>query len=67
VGIEYSPALNIEFLKTSFNLSINQFELTDVVRQLEDSAILENATYLRQKIHINNSEPPFFIKIIMLI
>lgn len=62
VGIEYSPALNIEFLKTSFNLSINQFELTDVVRQSEDSAILENATYLRQKIHINNSEPPFFIK-----
>ncbi len=46
VGLSISPALDEEELK-SFNLEIMSCELTDVVRQTEDSGILANATYLR--------------------
>ena len=48
-----SPALNSDFLKNSYNLKINEYEIIDVVRQTEESGILYNATEVRNCI-INN-------------
>lgn len=48
VGSDFSPALNIEYLKFHFSsLDIQQAQLTEVLRQTEDSDILFNATKLR--------------------
>ncbi len=47
VNSEYSPALNIEFLKHNYQLNIYSTELKQVARQKEDSGILYNATKLR--------------------
>lgn len=47
VGLENSPALDLKFLKQSYNLEINTFELTEVVRQAKQSGILVNATSIR--------------------
>ncbi len=60
VGLEYSPALDVDYLKSSFNLNITSHQLTEVVRQSKDSGILFNTTYLRQKITNNKISPPFF-------
>lgn len=60
VGIDLSPALDIEELEHFFNLKIHQLELTEVVRQEQDSGILENATQLRNQIRNNNLTAPFF-------
>lgn len=54
VGMEESPALNLKFLNASFRLKIRSCELTDVVRQEENSGILQNATLLRNAITTNN-------------
>lgn len=48
-----SPALNSEFLKTTYNINIDEYEISDVVRQSEESGILYNATVIRNTI-INN-------------
>jgi exodeoxyribonuclease-5 len=48
-----SPALNSDFLKNTYNLKINEYEIIDVVRQTEESGILYNATEIRNCI-INN-------------
>lgn len=50
VGADESPALNLDYLKSSFHLNIRTFELTEVVRQSLTSGILANATTIRQKI-----------------
>lgn len=47
VGMDESPALNIEYLKSSFQLDIQTFEMKEVVRQSLKSGILANATNLR--------------------
>lgn len=47
VGSEFSPALNISFLKQNYRLSLFNCELTRVARQREESGILYNATKLR--------------------
>ncbi len=60
VGLDISPALNVEYLKASFNFKISGFELTEVVRQTKESGILTNATYIRQHIKNNKTTPPFF-------
>jgi len=52
VGLAISPALDKKELQ-SFNLEIMSCELTDVVRQSEDSGILANATYLRNLLSEN--------------
>ena len=46
VGLSISPALDKEELQY-FNLEVTTCELTEVVRQSENSGILLNATYLR--------------------
>ncbi len=60
VGLDISPALNIEYLKASFGLDIQTFILKEVVRQSLSSGILANATKIRNKIEENSLEMPFF-------
>lgn len=60
VGMELSPALDEDFLFTSYHLNIEFNELSEVVRQAEDSEILTNATYLRGKIGLKNNDFPLF-------
>ena len=53
VGSDFSPALNLEYLTQNFlSLNIISHKLTEVLRQGENSLILENATLLRK----NNKE-----------
>jgi exodeoxyribonuclease V len=47
VGSEKSPALDIDYLRQKYTTTMAAVELTDVVRQAEESGILVNATYLR--------------------
>jgi len=56
VGTDISPALNEKYLKSSFHLHIDGFELTEVVRQEESSGILANATHIRQLINASGKE-----------
>lgn len=55
-----SPALNIDYLRSAFSLHIDSYELTDVVRQNQDSGILFNATILRSKIAQADFNLPLF-------
>lgn len=48
VGCENSPALDIEYLRNEFPVTIATYELTEVMRQALESGILFNATRLRQ-------------------
>lgn len=48
VGWENSPANDINVLKHGFGLTVAAYELTEVMRQEEESGILWNATALRQ-------------------
>ena len=56
-----SPALDLNFLEKSYDLKINQYEISDVVRQTEKSGILFNATQIRNC--ILNNELNFSFKI----
>ena len=47
VGLNRSPALDIDILRSDFGLRIATMELTEVVRQSVDSGILDYATQLR--------------------
>jgi exodeoxyribonuclease-5 len=60
VGLDVSPALNIEFLRASYPFQLDWHELTEVVRQAEDSGILSNATALRSDILAGESSKPKF-------
>jgi exodeoxyribonuclease-5 len=48
VGSDESPALNIQFLQSSYHLNISWHELKQVARQGQESGILYNATNLRE-------------------
>ncbi len=50
VGSDYSPALDTKYLEHEFDLSIAEFELTEVLRQQKESGILRNATEIRNLI-----------------
>ena len=50
VGAAESPALSLEYLRANTPLHLFHSELTEVVRQREDSGILYNATLLRSQI-----------------
>ena len=50
VNSEESPALSKKYLKKHYKVKSIDFELTDVVRQEEESGILENATEIRNSI-----------------
>jgi exodeoxyribonuclease-5 len=60
VGVELSPALEEEYLKNSFGMNLDSFELTDVVRQSTESGILANATQLRNKLMSDQFDLPYF-------
>ncbi len=57
VGLNISPALDTYNLET-FGFKITQIELTQVIRQSQNSGILYNATYLRNLFKNNNIEIP---------
>ena len=50
VHLEISPALDEEKIEAHYNKQVICKELTQVVRQRENSLILKNATYLRNRI-----------------
>ncbi|HXC05552.1 MAG TPA: AAA family ATPase [Bacteroidia bacterium] len=50
VGLDVSPALDVEFMKKEYYLNADGYELNDVVRQAQDSGILQNATVIREMI-----------------
>ncbi len=60
VGLDESPALDLNYLNSSYPLQISTFELTEVVRQEKESGILANATSLRQQLKTGKYSPPFF-------
>ena len=60
VGLDHSPALDHEFLQRAYHLSIDTFELTEVVRQAKESGILVNATRVRQQIQAKQTTFPMF-------
>ncbi|WP_234734394.1 ATP-dependent DNA helicase [Tellurirhabdus bombi] len=51
IGKELSPALDAGYLERQFDLTVFGQELTEVMRQEEDSGILINATSLRNTLH----------------
>ena len=57
VGLEISPANDINVLKHSFSLTVASYELTEVMRQEEESGILWNATELRKTMALKPSTP----------
>ncbi len=50
VKLELSPALEAHQLELAYNKRVTQIELTEVVRQQQDSGILINATKVREAI-----------------
>jgi exodeoxyribonuclease V len=48
VGSDLSPALNLEYIKRNYDVAAAEVELTEVVRQQQDSGILYNATTIRE-------------------
>lgn len=63
VGEEESPALRKDYL-SAYGLTVSEYSLTEVVRQVKDSGILANATALRQHIQAEQylSLPEFCLK-----
>ena len=53
VNMNFSPALNANYLSEKYNLFVEEAQLTQVVRQGENSGILSNATALRNAISQN--------------
>jgi len=60
VGMDVSPALDIGFLKASYSFQVDSYELTEVVRQVNDSGILLNATAIRNQIKEKKDLRPRF-------
>lgn len=60
VGVDSSPALDIEILQKHYHLDIQAYELNEVVRQSLESGILWNATILRGKLANDDPQLPFF-------
>jgi hypothetical protein len=50
VGMSFSPALNKEYLENTYNIKVDEFELTEVVRQKCNSGILQNSIKIRDKL-----------------
>lgn len=53
VGLEISPALDRNELETAYNFHVVEVALVDVMRQVEESGILRNATLVRSMIGNN--------------
>ena len=59
VGSQESPALELDYLKGEFKMIAQSVELTEVMRQQEDSGILFNATNLRMELPKEDFEIKF--------
>lgn len=57
VHFDYSPALDVNHLRYRFKHEVFEVELTEVVRQEQDSGILKNATSLRNSINKKKDKP----------
>ena len=53
VGLEISPALDPDYLKRNFALTLKTYELQEVVRQSLNSGILSNATKIRNNLEFS--------------
>lgn len=60
VGLQMSPALDVRYLKSTYPVIADSYELNEVVRQEKESGILANATLLRESIDTQKFQPPFF-------
>lgn len=60
---EESPALELSYLRSAFSLNADSYQLTEVVRQTQDSGILYNATTLRAKIEEEDFSLPIFTQL----
>lgn len=58
VGVSESPALDAEYLKNKYFLNTYSTELTEVVRQQQESGILHHATALRELVRKGKSQIP---------
>jgi len=61
VGINLSPALDIENIKRAYSVTSYDFEMKKVMRQALDSEILRSATNIRQKIEVDDLSLPYYI------
>ena len=57
-----SPALAVDYMKHTYDVTPYTCRLTDVVRQAQESGILASATTLRYKIDSGDFYPPLFSK-----
>ena len=53
VNMNFSPALNELYLSEKRQISVSNYELTEVVRQQKDSGVLHNATKIRASLKTN--------------
>ena len=60
VGLDMSPALDLDFMQTTFDCEIFSEEMREVVRQSQDSGVLYNATLLRIKLATDDCSLPLF-------
>lgn len=58
VGANFSPALSEEYLVSKFRLRGSSYSLQQVMRQSDDSYILDNAEMLRESIRAGRSTGP---------
>lgn len=56
VGMEHSPALEMDNLKNLFSITVASFEMKEVMRQSLESGILFNATKLRNLLLTSENE-----------
>ncbi|MDR2906503.1 MAG: AAA family ATPase [Bacteroidales bacterium] len=60
VGLDMSPALDLEFLQATFDCDVFSEEMREVVRQSQDSGVLYNAASLRVKLATDDCSLPLF-------
>ncbi|WP_426038008.1 ATP-dependent DNA helicase [Brevundimonas sp. DC300-4] len=52
VGMAFSPALDKDYLRKTYGIAIQGYELRDVVRQKADSAVMRNVHPLREALEL---------------
>lgn len=62
VSAGFSPALDSDYLLRNYRLKITEHLLTEVMRQEKESGILENATFIRNQIAIQEFKINFTTK-----
>lgn len=60
VGINLSPALDLDNMIAAYSITAFDFEMKEVMRQTHGSGILSSATTIRKKIEIDDNSLPLF-------